>query len=391
MEPLTFVLFGATGDLAQRKIIPALFELYKKQSIPTGSQILVFSRRLWTDQEYMDFIKQSVVVSDSDMSIYTDFLNSMQYISGTFDSVDGYAKLKQIITHQHIIVHLAVPPNAHIPIIKNLHTVGIKGKILIEKPFGHNLESAKQLESELEKYVEYKNIYRIDHYLGKKGLDQMLIQKSADTSLVLKLHKDNISSIHFRLIESIDIQGRGGFYDTVGAFLDVGQNHVLSMVSSFFVENIRIRNVCGARAQVLNSLEVITTHRGQYRGYVDEQSVQPQSQTETYFKIELMYTHKDWAGIPLFLESGKALKEKKSDIVIRFKDDSVYVFDIEQPKKPDAYEVVLGAAIVGDDSRFVCIDEMMESWRLADEIRERMKKTDLCIYDKGVDVDMIAK
>ena len=194
-----------------------------------------------------------------------------------------------------------------------------------------------------------------------------------------------MESIGFRLGESLDIEGRGEFYDTVGAMLDVGQNHVLSMVSSFFVDPAASKNICGARAEVLKQMNLISTERGQYSGYVDEKNVDANSQTETYFKVELKYENEKWNGVRIILEGGKALSKKRSDIILKFKDGSEYIFDIEQPKNPDAYEVVLDAAIQGDDSRFVCTDEMMESWRLTDEIKTKMKGVDLKVYEKGWD------
>ncbi len=383
MEPLTFVLFGATGDLSQRKILPALFKLYEKGFFPTGSNIIAFSRREWSDEQYRAFVEP--IFKGVDTEKVKDFLNIIQYVSGTFESLDGYTKLKGKITNSHLIVHMAIKPDAHTQVIQGLSNAGIKGKLLIEKPFGHDSVSALKLEEELEKYVECKNIYRIDHYLGKKGLDEVLRKRKEDEKFLLSLDKEYMDSIRFRLVESLDIEGRGEFYDTVGAMLDVGQNHVLSMVSSFFVDAAASKNICGARAEVLKQMNLISTDRGQYSGYVDEKNVGENSQTETYFKVELNYEQEKWNGVHIVLEGGKALVEKRSDITIRYKDGSEYVFDIERPKKPDAYEVVLQAAIEGDISRFVCTDEMMASWRLTDEIKTKMKEVDLKVYEKGWD------
>lgn len=383
MEPLTFVLFGSTGDLAQRKIMPALFELYLKGGFQSGSQIIAVSRRDWNDQDYRDFIAPNVSTKDKEK--LKDFLSLIQYVSGTFDAPEGYIKLKECILNEHTVIHLAIKPNAHTEVIQGLEKAGIKGKLLIEKPFGHDLISAQKLEEELEKYVECKNIYRIDHYLGKRGLDEVLRKRKEDSDFLLRLNKEHLDSVHFRLIESLDIEGRGEFYDSVGAMLDVGQNHVLSMVSSFFIDISAAKNICGARAEVLKHIHILSTRRGQYSGYVDEKNVDANSHTETYFKVELKYENKKWNGVRVILEGGKALSEKRSDIILKFKDGSEYIFNIEQPKKPDAYEVVLDAAIQGDDSRFVCTDEMMESWRLTDEIKTKMKGVDLKVYEKGWD------
>lgn len=382
MEPITFVLFGATGDLARRKIVPALFELYQKGVFVSGSQIVAFSRRDWQDQDYRDFITQSISTEDKEK--VGEFLKTIQYVSGTFDAPEGYIKLKEVTKHNHVIIHLAVPPNAHTQVINNLNKVGVVGKLLIEKPFGHDLQSAEALEVELEKYVDCKNIFRIDHYLGKAGLDEVTRKRKEDLEFSSRLNKNFVNSIQFRFLESLDIAGRGEFYDSVGALLDVGQNHLLSMVSSFFVDTKSLQGVCGARAEVLKQMRVVHTTRGQYSGYVDEKNVDKNSETETYFKIEMKYAQEDWENIPIYLEGGKAMEEKRSDIIISFKDESQYVFDIDQPKKPDAYEVVLDAAIRGDDSRFVCSDEMMESWRLADQMKNMMKGEKLFMYEKGI-------
>lgn len=382
MEPLTFVLFGATGDLAKRKIVPALFELYVKGVFVGGSQIVAFSRRDWSDQDYRDFIAHSVLSEDKEK--VESFLKTIQYVSGTFDAPEGYIKLKGVIKNSHVIIHLAVPPSAHTQVINNLNKAGVVGKLLIEKPFGCDLQSAEVLEAELEKYVDCENIFRIDHYLGKVGLDEVTRKRKEDFSFSSRLNKNFVNSIQFRFLESLDIAGRGEFYDSVGALLDVGQNHLLSMVSSFFVDIRSVKGMCGARAEVLKKMKVVYTTRGQYSGYVDEKNVSENSETETYFKVQMKYENDDWENVPIYLEGGKAMREKRSDIIICFKDGSQYVFDIDQPKKPDAYEVVLDAAIRGDNSRFVCSDEMMESWKLIDEMKRKMKDEKLFFYEKGI-------
>ncbi|MEN9605103.1 MAG: glucose-6-phosphate 1-dehydrogenase [Candidatus Parcubacteria bacterium] len=381
MEPLTFVLFGATGDLARRKILPALFLLYLKGVFVSGSEVVAFSRRDWSDQEYRDFVLP--VFKDEDQKKVKDFLNIVKYVSGVFEDQRGYEKLKQSIKNDHVILHMAVRPESHIQIIHGLDKAKVKGKVLIEKPFGHDYASADALEKELEKYVSVQNIFRVDHYLGKKGLDEVLRKRKEDVGFSSTLNKEHVESIHFRFIESIDIEGRGEFYDSVGAVSDVGQNHLLSMVSSFFVDIKASKNVCGARAEVLKGLSVIRVIRGQYSGYVEEKNVDRDSKTETYFKVQLASQNENWKGVPMSIEGGKALVEKRSDITIKFKDGSEYVFDIDNPKKPDAYEVILDAAIKGDDSRFVCGDEMMESWRLADEVKKRMGEVELMVYERG--------
>ena len=382
-EPLTFVLFGATGDLAQRKIVPALASLFEKGVFPTEFQIICYSRRPWTDMQYHEFIAPSLARFSAET--VTAFFSHLEYAQGTFDNEESFKNLQERIAHKNIFCHLAVQPEFYAQIAHGLGHAGIHAKLLIEKPFGHNLASAEKLEDDIEIYFPSEDIFRIDHYLGKGGLDAVIARRIQDAGFEQKLHKDTVASIHCRILEALDIGDRGEFYDTVGALRDVGQNHVLEMLASVLMD-ITTEDVSLARAIAFEQLEPVPEKNmlhGQYEGYLQTTDVRPDSHTETYFSITTTSTNPRFDGVAIILEGGKAFAEKKSDITITYRDGTTVVFDIETPKNPDAYEVCIAAAIKHDTTRFVSWREMKALWMFVTPILESFKHIPLVSYKKG--------
>ncbi len=386
-EPITLVLFGATGDLARRKIVPALLSFFARDAWGADARVVAFSRRPWSDNEYRAFIKPSL--SSFPPAVVEGFLEHVSYAQGTFDDAAAFAALKEKIGSSDAVYHLAVQPEFHLSIVEQLGKAGLAGKILIEKPFGHDFASAQSLDLDIEKHFSPEHIFYIDHYLGKEGLEAVLKARREDGEFERSLAKERVARITCRIEEALDIQGRGEFYDATGALMDVGQSHALQMLAMALMDlPAQDRDVPGARAAALEALvpdASVAAVRGQYAGYLEEEEVAQDSQTETYFKIGAASRASRWQGVPLVLEAGKALSRKKTEIDIQYRDGTRRTFDIEVPRARDAYEALIEAAMAGDRSRFVCIEEILASWTFAEAVAERLKETPLRTYQKGSD------
>lgn len=381
-KPFTYVLFGATGNLAQIKIIPALCSLFANSEIPEGSKIVGYGRREWGDVEYREFIRP--LLTKFDEQVVSRFLEIVEFSNGVFDEGDSYVKLGEKIKSTNTFFHLAVLPQDYLTIIKNISKAGLKGKLLIEKPFGGSEDSAKNLEDSIEMFFEPKDILRIDHYLSKQGVQNILKEKSKE-DFEAKLNNKKVVQIVCRLREVIDIQGRGEFYDRTGALKDVVQNHAMEVVATLMLD-IK-KDIMSARSEVLESLVYMPRSliRGQYVGYLDEKGVSKDSVTETYIKISLQSNLEKWEGVEIVIEAGKALESenRKEEVVVRFVDGSEHVFDLDVPKHYNAYEGVIRHALANEMDYFVDIREVYALWRCTDNVIEGLYSVPLIFYKKG--------
>lgn len=379
---VTYVLFGATGNLAQIKIMPALCALFEKGVFGVDSKIVAFGRREWNDDGYREFIKPSLSKYDSE--IVNAFLGRIVFVNGTFEDESSFTKIKELLEGE-VFYHLSVLPNLYPTIIKSLGVQNMKGRLLIEKPFGNSFETAESLENLIENFFEEKDILRIDHYLGKIGLKEIVKKRYDDELFESRLNNQYVSRIVCRLREVIDIQGRGEFYDKVGAFLDVGQNHALELIATLLMDINKKQNI--ARTEVIESLQFISKSliRGQYDGYKEERGVLPESVTETYFRCGLQSSLQKFEGIEILIEAGKALErnERKEEVEIIFIDGDSFVFNIDIPKHYNAYESVIEDALNNNHDSFVGKEEIYSLWRLADEVRDNMSRLPLVLYRKG--------
>lgn len=402
---ISYVVFGATGDLAQRKIMPALCALYGDEYgegiLPADMQIIAFSRRPWSDDEYRNFITPALSKFSEQrfsMEQIEKFLAHVVYVQGMFDDSSGFKKILEMISGRRAFFHLAIQPEFYTAVIMQLQGVGLTGNILIEKPFGHDAKSAEELETLLEASFpndsEGEHIFHIDHYLGKKGLEEFIHERETNHSFENRLNNKNVESIEVHFFETIDIAGRGEFYDAVGALRDVGQNHVLTMLATTLMDveedgtsHAEVR--AGARTQVLRALApTARVVLGQYEGYRNEPGVAENSKTETYFEIETSCTLARWSGVKITLAGGKALLEKRSDIVITFTDGTQKIVDIDAPKinaskNPDAYETIIRAALASDQAYFQSFAEVRAAWDFIDSILTVRDRHELHSYEKN--------
>jgi len=459
--PTILVIFGATGDLAQRKLLPALFDLYEKEYLPTTFRIVGFSRGARTREEFHDFVRDAIVrkknrYSQKRLSV---FLSRIFYQQGFFDQGVAYHDLattlitldREIGQCTNKLFHLAVSPSYYETILKNLAHSGLTipcsadagwTRVLVEKPFGRDLETAQKLDQLLGKLFREEQIFRIDHYIAKETIQNILTFRFSNTIFEPVWNARYIEKVEIKLLEDIDVGTRGDFYDSVGALRDVGQNHLLQMVAFVAMENplkVNPDDIRAEREDVLSAIQPITgdaiardIRRGQYDGYRNENGAAADSETETYFRITAHINNERWRGVPFVLESGKALAQKRTEIVVYFKEtmpcfcpgqheqhhhQNVVTFRIQpsegitirffakqtgletgiEPREfsfnyhraqskrdePDAYEKVLFDCIRGDQTLFTSTKEVAAAWRFITPIIEQWHSVPLQIYKKG--------
>jgi glucose-6-phosphate 1-dehydrogenase len=349
--PTIFVIFGVTGDLAARKLLPALLNLYVKKQLPQRFAIVGFSRRHFSREEFRDLIRTTINIKPGQFreEEVKHFLDHISYVQGMFDSVEAYAalatKLKSIDDMwkqcSNKLFHLATPPSFYESILDRLADSGLTipcggdlgwTRILIEKPFGNDTETARALEKKLGKLFKEEQIFRIDHYLAKESLQNILTFRFSNTLFEPLWDRKHIDKVHLKLFEKIGLEDRGQLYDQVGALKDVGQNHMLVMLASVAMEKPSVfdsKSIRKERVKVLSRLVPISPRsmsdvavRGQYEGYMKESGVKSDSQTETYFRIEANINNARWKGVPFFLESGKAMSDARVEIDVYFKDSN---------------------------------------------------------------------
>lgn len=444
MTPTIFVIFGITGDLAQRKLLPSLLSLYTKKLLPEKFAIIGVSRRLLSREEFRQFIRDEINIKfgqyrEEDVK---HFLDHMSYVQGSFDTDDMYTRLaerlqsidkQQFKTCSNKLFHLSVPPTLYENILDHLSSSGLTvpcggeegwTRVLIEKPFGNDIDTAKKLDKKLGELFKENQIFRIDHYLAKEALQNILVFRFANSLFEPLWNNKYVDKVHIKLLEKIDVEGRGAFYDGVGALRDVGQNHVLQMLALIAMEEpetLDAEHIRKERAKILKYLSCEDIVRGQYSGYREEKGVADGSMTETYFRIEAHIDTGRWKRTPFFLESGKALDESKTEIDIYFKskteqqniltfrvqpDEGIKIrfwvkkpglgMEIESkplkfkysdfPNKeviPDAYEKVIYDAFVGDQTLFTSTDEVLAAWKFITPITKNWESLPLERYPKG--------
>lgn len=392
-KPFIFTLFGSTGDLTQKKVMPALYKLFREGRLASSFYVVAFSRRSWSDEEYRKFIKPYLEQHAS--AKLEEFLTHIIYAEGHFQDAASFATLTALIhkKEQEIgtaekLFYLAVQPEFYNDIVTNLAATNIisspQSKILVEKPFGHDEASARVLEATFEKYITAQQLLRIDHYLAKEGLRMLSASKQHDANLQQKLNAQHVQKISVRVFEKIGIEGRGDFYEKVGALMDVGQNHMMEMLATFLASP-DTQDFPHARAKALQSLSLVGKPLfGQYEGYLNEPEVLPESQVETYFTLELASSLPEWKGVPIIMEAGKAMAEKRADIVVLFKDGSEMVFDIQHaPSGRDAYEFIIEEAINGQHDYFVSFEEVVVAWHILEPILKNRATLEVKKYTQG--------
>jgi glucose-6-phosphate 1-dehydrogenase len=358
-DPCSVVFFGASGDLVKRMLMPAMYNLRLGGILPTQFAITGFSRSQISNDDFRDQMKNAVDEfsrsGPAKEPLWADFANRLTYVNGDFDDVEGFKRLKtrlaendeQLGTAGNRLYYLSTPPSVFSKIVKQLHDAGLgpkdqeKGwsRIIIEKPFGASLESAHALQAAVSKVFDEKHVYRIDHYLGKEPVQDIMALRFANVMFEPIWNRRYIDHVQITAAETVGVEGRGGYYENAGALRDMIQNHVVNLLALVAMEppiSPSADHIRDEKFKVLSALRQISlddvprlTARGQYGmgliqgkpvpGYREEPSVDPESTTETYACVKFLIDNWRWADVPFYLRSGKRLARKHSEIAVTFR------------------------------------------------------------------------
>ncbi|MED4229127.1 glucose-6-phosphate dehydrogenase [Neobacillus cucumis] len=372
MESMTFVLFGATGDLAKRKIYPALYNLFIDQKLPQPISIIGLGRGNLSHLDYQEKVKESVLEFsrrlEHEANQMGEFLDAFRFSTLDANKPEDYQKLIQLVKEReeqlqlskNRMFYLSVAPDFFDIIALNIKNSGLGEtngwkRLIIEKPFGHDLQSARELNQKLSKAFDEEEIYRIDHYLGKPMVQNLEALEFANPVLQSIWNKDHIANVQITASETVGVEQRAGYYDHSGAIRDMVQNHMLQMLMMTGMHLPKKINATGIRnekrkvMEALRPLKKEDVHfhivRGQYApgeingksvsSYREEPGVNPSSQTDTFVAARLWIDNPFWSGVPFYIRTGKRMKEKSTRIVIEFKNTLKLLYNKEQKMEPN--------------------------------------------------------
>ncbi|XEC95605.1 glucose-6-phosphate dehydrogenase [Paenibacillus tarimensis] len=465
-----YYLFGATGDLARRKLFPALFSLYTEGKLGEDFAVIGLARRPRTNEQFRDDVYESIGefsrYKAKDTEMWNRFAEHFEYMSLDINNLDGFKELSRLTDQLDAkfnipgnrLFYLALAPELFGPVSYNLQGGGLlesRGwhRVVIEKPFGYDLPSAQKLNDQISQVFKEEEIYRIDHYLGKEMVQNIEVIRFANAFFEPQWNNKHIANVQITLSETVGVEERGGYYDKSGALRDMGQNHMLQMLAMIAMEppsRLHGEDIRDEKVKVLRSLRQFASSsdvrehvvRGQYSegshkgkalpGYRQEESVAPDSMTETYFAARVFVDNFRWAGVPFYIRTGKRLPVKTTEVVIEFKNmpnnllfgqrhdlspnllvirvnpmEGIYIkINAKRPgsdsevqpvamefcqscligiNTPEAYERLIYDATRGDSTYFTRWDEVSHAWAFVDRIAAAWKEetSDLHMYPAG--------
>jgi glucose-6-phosphate 1-dehydrogenase len=411
------VFFGATGDLAYKQIFPALQAMARCGELELP--VIGVARQEWTREQLVKRARASVTEHGGlDPSAFDKLVAWLQYVRGDYNDPSTYAALKQALGQSHRPLHyLAIPPSLFGTVVNGLRDAGCAtdARVVVEKPFGRSGASARELDRVLHSVFAEDAIFRIDHFLGKEAVQNLLYFRFANSFPEALWNRDHVESVHLDMAEDFGVQGRGAMYEEVGAIRDVVQNHLLQVLVLLAMDAPVAADAASMHAATLRLLRSVRplreeeVRRGQYRGYREEQGVAPDSRVETFAALQLHIDNWRWAGVPFFVRTGKRLDATRTEVRVVLKDTPVALFDSgkanpnyfrfqlspqleisagvrvkrpgdamrgdavellaqRQPRGKSAYERLLGDALRGDSSLFTSDECMQAAWAIVDPV-----------------------
>ncbi|HEY0486581.1 MAG TPA: glucose-6-phosphate dehydrogenase [Mycobacteriales bacterium] len=353
--PCALVMFGVTGDLSRKKLIPAVYDLANRGLLPPGFGLVGFARRDWEDQDFVQIVHDAVkehARTPYRESVWNQLVEGFRFVQGSFDDDHAFDTLAETVadldrargTGGNYAFYLAIPPNAFPVVCKQLARSGLSDadpgqwrRVVIEKPFGHDLQSARELNAVVDAVFPPESVFRIDHYLGKETVQNILALRFANQLFEPIWNSHYVDHVQITMAEDIGIAGRAGYYDGIGAARDVIQNHLLQLLAltameepvSFDAQHLRTEKEKVLSAVRLPRDLVRATARGQYArgwqgnrevaGYLEEDGIPHDSTTETFAAVKLEIDTRRWAGVPFYLRTGKRLGRRVTEIAVVFK------------------------------------------------------------------------
>jgi glucose-6-phosphate 1-dehydrogenase len=424
------VLFGITGDLAKKKLLPALYNLACRGRLD-GVSVVGVARSEWDDEQLRRRLSEAVAEEgiEADPAVIERLTASMTYVMGGYGEPGLYDRLEARLSEldaKRPLFYLAIPPSVFSDVIGGLARVGLNddSRLVVEKPFGRDLYSARTLNQILHDAFDERAIFRIDHFLGKEPVQNLMVFRFANSIFEPIWNRHHIASVQITMAESFGTEGRGSFYEEVGALRDVVQNHLLELVAILAMDPPVSADADALRDKKVEVLKAIRTIeptdvvRGQYVGYRDEEGVAPDSDTETFVALRLESDSWRWSGVPFLIRAGKSLRSTITEAVVEFRapprllfagadgagpppsqlrfhvkpdDRTVLTLQAKAPgnrlvtqpvdlevsyeealgEGPEAYEQLLDDAMDGEAQRFARQDAVEEAWRIVDQVLER--------------------